>query len=84
MVGTVEELSVGLESGWVRIREDGAYEVTKLFVWSDLVFDYTPADRVRHSMWISLLRDALSRGLTVSVTESDDTPLHIERVSLRG
>lgn len=41
--------------------------VEHFIVWSEIGQTYTPSDRLRHGMWLSLLRDALADGREVQV-----------------
>ena len=72
MTGRITEIRVDTELGWIVIQdaETGLHE--KRFIWSDLVREYTATDRLRQSMWLSLLRDALVHSLVVNVNEDDD------------
>ncbi len=62
--GTVQEILVFKDYGWVRIEDSGG-TTTKVILWSDYVEDYAPTARLVHGMWVSLLREAASAGGTV-------------------
>ncbi len=72
MIGRITEIRVDTELGWIGVEDEDTGVVEKRFIWSDLVRDYTASDRLRQSMWLSLLRDALVHNLVVSVAEDDD------------
>ncbi len=66
IVGKVECLNIGDDNAFVRIRES-ATDTETLILW------FNPQNpsaftRVMHSMWTSLLRDAMSDGREVRVT----------------
>jgi hypothetical protein len=70
--GTVEDLLVAEDIGIVKIRETESGEVVSLLIWSYLVQEDTPENRMLHTMFLSLLRDALVHRLPVLVNENDD------------
>jgi hypothetical protein len=64
VTGRVVEVMVSSDYGWTRIeQEDGS--IPKLIIWSEVVEDYSPTQRILHGMWLALLRDALTNNLIV-------------------
>ena len=72
MTGRITEIRVDTELGWIVVEDVETGLVEKRFIWSDLVREYTATDRLRQSIWLSLLRDALVHSLVVDVNEDDD------------
>jgi len=65
-IGTVDCLQVGDDYGFVRITEAGGVKEI-LILW------YSPSEvsaftRVMHSMWLSMLREAMAAGTLVNLT----------------
>lgn len=64
VTGRVVEVMVSSDYGWTRIeQEDGL--IAKVIIWSEVVEDYSPTQRILHGMWLALLRDALTNNLIV-------------------
>jgi hypothetical protein len=64
VTGRVVEVMVSTDYGWARIeQEDGSIE--KVIVWSEVIEDYSPTQRILHGMWLGLLRDAMTNSLIV-------------------
>ena len=72
MTGRITEIRVDTELGWIIIQDEETGMEEKRFIWSDLVREYTPTERLRQSMWLSLLRDALVHSLVVTVNEGEE------------
>lgn len=72
MTGRITEIRVDTELGWIGVEDQETELVEKRFIWSDVVRQYTAADRLRQSMWVSLLRDALVHNLVVNINEDAD------------
>lgn len=75
VTGKVVEVHVEADYGWARIarEEDGLAE--KVFVWSEVVADYVPPQRILHGLWLAMLRDALAHDLTVVASGPDFEPI---------
>ena len=64
ITGVVECVRIADDNAFVRIRESGG-DLETLIVW------FSPSDpsaftRVMHSMWVSILRDAITSNKTVT------------------
>jgi hypothetical protein len=73
--GTVEELLVAEDIGIVKVRESDTGEIVSLLIWSYFVQEDTPENRMLHTMFLSLLRDALVHRLPVVIGETEDTTM---------
>jgi len=74
-IGTVECLQVGDDYGFVAITEAGGVKEA-LILW------YGPSEpsaftRVMHSMWLSMLREAMAAGTSVTLTHNSGSPFVI-------
>ena len=84
MTGRITAIRVDTELGWIVIQDEETGFEEKRFIWSDLVRDYTATDRLRQSIWLSLLRDALVHSLIVTVNDGEEgnllTSVDLKRV----
>ncbi|HEX2294101.1 MAG TPA: hypothetical protein VHN37_02205 [Actinomycetota bacterium] len=70
MVGTVQCVRVGPDSGFTTIQEQGTGETETFIVWWPGVTtsaEPSVSERVIHTMWISFLRQAMADNLLVRV-----------------
>ena len=68
MVGTVECVHIGDDSAFCRLRDSGGSDET-FILWFN-VSNPSAFTRVMHSMWVSLLRDAMTQGFSVRVSHA--------------
>ncbi len=81
VTGRVVEVLVSSDYGWTRIeQEDGSIE--KVFIWSEVVADYSPTQRILHGAWLALLRDAMTNSLAVDAFAPELGTM--ESLSVRG
>jgi hypothetical protein len=69
--GKVDCLNIGDDFGFVGIIEDGTGDSEAFIIW------FAPSEpsaftRVLHSMWLSMLREALTTGDQVQISHADD------------
>ena len=70
--GRVECLNVGDDFGFVGIREDGTGDFEAFIVWFSPSLP-TAFIRLLHSMWLGMLREALTTGDQVQISHEDDS-----------
>jgi len=80
ITGAVECIRLGDDIGFVRIRE-GSGDTETLLIW------FSPSDpsaftRVLHSMWVSILRDAITSNKTVTAITSSSSGAQILSLTL--
>ncbi len=75
-VGKVNHVKVAMEHGWLGL-ESG--EMFLLWTGGE---DPSPSDRVRHSMWVSLLEHAVVHGLQVEIGHKAEYSCKVVHVKL--
>jgi hypothetical protein len=78
--GSVYNIDIYEDHAWVKINT--AHATASLMLWSDYDVDYTPSQRIIHGMWLTLCRDSLSNGLSITVTTAADDSSLATNVSL--
>ena len=70
VTGRVVEVMVSVDYAWTLIEsEEGLTE--KVVIWSEVIEDYSPTQRIQHGMWVAMLRDAMVNNLTVHAFAPD-------------
>ena len=73
MIGTVECVRVSADTGFMTIKEAGTGDTETFVLWflpgasGGIPSSLTSFTRIMHSMWLSLLREARDKNLTVTV-----------------
>jgi hypothetical protein len=75
VTGKVFEIHVEADYGWARIQREDDGVIEKVFLWSEVLEDYIPPQRILHGLWLAMLRDALAHDLTVDASGPDFEPI---------
>jgi hypothetical protein len=80
MTGTVSCVQLFDDGGFTQIVDPTTQEKEVFILWFAPP-EVSAFERILHSMWVSLLREALVNGLTVTITHAD-AQAQIENVQL--
>ena len=67
VTGVVQCINVADDQGFVQVRENVTLESETFILWNSPT-DPSAFTRVMHSMWISMLRDSIESGRSVTIT----------------
>ena len=75
--GKVQSVKVGNAVGGVYLEDDSFF-----ILWYDPPDDLSPSERLKHSMWVSLLEHALVNKLTVKISHESEESYYVVSVRL--